>query len=69
MRDLQYKVYMSDSLFLYYGQGKAHSERFIETLERSRNTKKEDKSFDEIVTDVIEKTGIIMIQGEHNDSI
>lgn len=52
---------MSDSLFLYYGQGKAHTERFVDTLRRKPNAKKEMK-FDEIVDDVLKKSGIIMIK-------
>ncbi len=61
MRDLQYKVYMSDSLFLYFAKGKAHSERFIDALQRKSNSGKE-MTFNEIVDSVLEHSGITMIK-------
>ena len=54
-----YRVYMADSLY-YYAHGRASAQRYSEIL-KHRAAPKDDRSGDEIVTDLVGKMGLKVV--------
>jgi len=56
--DIAYKVYVSDSLFYYFGQHKMMTKRFAEIIKPVN----EGADADEIISDITKRAGLTVIE-------
>lgn len=64
LEDMAYRVYVSDSLFLY-ARNKTKNERFYEWI----RPKKDDRDAQDIIADTIKNAGLIVKKGDPSDGI